>query len=57
MRLRIFKILLFAVANFLLCWLHLLAFQSFFPFAAFVTVFLHITILIFFPYSKILNRK
>jgi hypothetical protein len=40
-------------ANLLIIWFHLWLFKSPFPFAAWVTLFIHIILIIIFPYTKI----
>lgn len=49
--------LLFVVVNLLLIWGHFIIFRSSVPFAAAFTALVHILILIFFPYSKLLKNE
>jgi hypothetical protein len=52
MRLRLFRVLLFIAANFLLCLAHIHFFQSARPFTAWVSIGLHVVGLLFFPYAQ-----
>lgn len=57
MRLTILFLLLFVLANLLLVFLHIRLFQSALPFAAWVSILLHVIALIFFPYTKLSRIK
>ena len=52
MRLRIFRLLLFLAANFLLALGHIHLFQGPAPFTAWVSIGLHGLLLLFFPYKR-----
>ena len=49
--------LAFAVFNFLAFCGHILLFQSFWPYAAWISVLIHIIILIIFPYKKCFKHE
>lgn len=52
-----FKWLLFITANILLFFTHIYIFRTEIPFLVFVSIFIHVLALLFFPYFKLNQNK
>jgi hypothetical protein len=57
MKIKLLYVLLFLIVNVFLVLLHLWIFKTSWPFAAWVTVIIHLLLLIAFPYKKLTTNE